>query len=334
MCGASNKISPESGLQGLHRVAMIPFEPIAPLLPWTVSELKSLQDRTSRVVDFVEDQNSVNYPDDLQRLPDSALIAQRLKKHSITEDACRAVLWVESRGLRLLAVRTGPDASTGLVYAASKPTILNLLVSRFTQRLYKAYFDLTKKNANLDRIRAEYAESPWRLERSGTGATEVARVYYVTCDLTDYQAHLEQEPRTLASDEVAARVGSAWSILESMAPTTSPPAAMTGRPIAPEGETVRRAVDQPSWKAFEQNRAGSVSWSQVRQEFGNEMMIRIILRRRDYGPLLSMLQREADLAHPELLGYVAGCLAKIRANNDIGGDRDADFVKLEEWLAK
>ena len=311
---------------------MLPFAADPPLLPLSVTELKALQDRTGQVVAFVEDQNHVNYPEDLQRLPDAALCAQRLRKHSLTEEACTAALWVEGRSLRLLPVRTGPLASTGLLYASSKPALLDVLVSRFTQRLYRLFSDVEKKNANLESMRKDYADHPWRLEAAGTGVRELAVHFYVTCDLTDYQAHLAEEPRSLFKDEIAGRAEAAWRTLESMAAALPQPAAAETPGAAGIGTTVRRAVDQPAWKAFERSKAGGVSWSQVRQEFGDEMMIRIILRRRDYRQLLSLMRQDDELAKPDLRQYVSGCLAKIRANNDIGADREADFALLEQWL--
>lgn len=309
-----------------------PFEPGPPSVSISVDEIGRLKERTDKLSQFVMDQNQVNYPDDLQRLPDEEVVSQRLRKQSFTGEECRAALWIESKALRVLPLRTSSAADMHLVYASGNPSIVRMLAAKLSDQLSRRFAEVEQRTATLERIRHYYTESPWKLDGVGSGRAELSRFFYVTCDLLDYQALLEDLRHAGTQDFQQDRERRAWDTLLKIASPADAPNGTAGTQ-SPFPTPVRRAVDLPEWQSYVRNKIGGVSWAQVINEFGSEMMIRIILRRGDYAALLGQLQKHPGLQAPETREYVRKCLAKVRANDGLGEADPTEFSALETWLA-
>ena len=93
----------------------------------------------------------------------------------------------------------------------------------------------------------------------------------------------------------------------------------------------KRAVDTPQWQDFEKKHKDGLSWTMVLEKFGANMVIRILLRRKDYRQLLAMMQGNFITSETELKNCQLG-LEKIKQNNDIQDDNAADYSELYEYL--
>lgn len=102
-------------------------------------------------------------------------------------------------------------------------------------------------------------------------------------------------------------------------------------PSAINQTSSKRAVDAPQWQDFEKKHKDGLSWTMVLEKFGANMVIRILLRRKDYRQLLALMQGNFIASEAELKNCQLG-LEKIKQNNDIQDDNAADYAELYEYL--
>lgn len=92
----------------------------------------------------------------------------------------------------------------------------------------------------------------------------------------------------------------------------------------------RRATDDPRWKKFESS--PKIEWDTVIKTFGNNMVIRILLRRQDYSLLKKMIQENMINLLEEDLRYILQCMDKILEHKDLKKEKENEFEDLKIYI--
>ncbi len=311
-----------------------------PEKPFKVSAEKILNPRDQeKVLETVREFNSYRFTNELDCFPTGAQICDALyKKYRLDPELTRAILYILSSGGR---VHPLGGTNSCVRYVRGEKTTFRFLHGKLADSLQKLCLSVYKRFIPLSEISqvldSHFERGPSRLEKfrenlelfkdmnaldlvmrdgPGWGVTEIAR---------------QRESETLKSLQshgyVPPRDGTA------MGPAPRPVSDCPDKKMS--DPTRRRAVDSPEWQEFANDHQMGIPWETVIAKFGTEMMIRIILRRQDFLPLLRSI--EVGIVNDRKdIEYIRDSLEKIAGHNDVDQSRAEDFKRLRlflgEWL--